>query len=86
MLSLSDYKKIINKSRSRNMQFVTIKEDRVYKLCKTILVSGSSALAINPRRGSRFWVCEECVSLKLKVVNSVNALSLVSFGMSVGTW
>lgn len=48
---------------SSNNRFVTIKSDRVCKICSQTILRGTRCLTVNPKFGSRYWVCNDCFSL-----------------------
>lgn len=81
MSLLEDYKKSLKRNKkNRNYCFVKIKSNHSCGHCGTTIKEGTECLTINKRHSDRMWVCDDCLSLKLSIVNTKGELNCVAFG------
>lgn len=79
-MTLKWLKDIVNKDKNRNFRVVSVKEDRVCKFCKSVIVSGTECLTTNTKGRGRNWVCGSCVEKISEYHDARLALNNVPFG------
>jgi len=75
----SEIKERINVSKSKNFCFVTVRSDHCCKHCGTTIKKGTSCLTINKKKEGRAWLCEDCLSLLVNILDAKADLDSVSF-------
>jgi len=51
-----------NKRVNKNFYVTKVRVSHNCRFCGRLINPGDKALTINPKRESRFWLCEKCVS------------------------
>lgn len=84
-MSYVGFKTSVEKEKSKNFCFVNVRNERVCRHCGISIERGKECLTINPKYGSRYWVCDDCVSSIIEIIDTTRELDLVPFDDD-GAW
>lgn len=68
------------KERNTNFGYVKVREDRSCKHCGSLIKKGTRCITVNKKCEGREWLCEECYTLQVNILEGKVELDLVAFG------
>lgn len=77
---MKDFKSVVTKRNNPNFKFVRIRSMRTCCHCLKTMTIGTECLTINPKRGSRRWMCDTCVQAILDLQRARSVLASTAFG------
>ena len=77
---IEKFKAELKKKGNKNFTFVKIRTPHTCANCLKTLPTGIECLTVNPKMGSRRWICSYCVQALLDLYVARSALASVAFG------